>query len=229
VSGAVEDDAVLGANTHLYLNAQVPKLIIEVDALEGHAPTQTALSTLRSRIEAVADKPGGIQILPVETFSGARDRWTEQDLLAVEKRNRDRFSSRDAMVLYLLYLNGSFAEDDDALGLAYSSSASVVFIEQIREAAATPLVSSASIERAVLVHEVGHVLALVNIGYTSPRPHEDPQHPNHSNNANSVMYWAMDNVGVANLLGGQTSPPSDFDADDRADLADLKSGRLRVG
>jgi hypothetical protein len=40
------------------------------------------------------------------------------------------------------------------------------------------------------------------------------------------MYWAVDNVGVASLLGGRTAPPTDFDADDKADLADVKLGRL---
>ena len=133
------------------------------------------------------------------------------------------------MVLYVIYVNGSYAKEQDALGLAYNSSTFVVFAEQIREAAATPIVSATSIEQAVVVHEMGHVLALVNLGYASPRDHEDPDHRGHSDNPSSVMYWAMDNVGVANLLGGRTAPPDDFDADDRADLDDLKSGRLTVG
>jgi len=66
----------------------------------------------------------------------------------------------------------------------------------------------------------------VNLGYHSPRPHEDPQHPGHSNDPNSVMYWAVDNVGVATLLGGHTAPPTDFDPDDRADLSDIRRGEL---
>ena len=34
---------------------------------------------------------------------------------------------------------------------------------------------------------------------------------------------------VANLLGGRTQPPNDYDTDDRADLADVRSGKLRSG
>lgn len=184
---------------------------------------------LRTRLASIVDKPGGIEMLPVETFSGDRSPWSEGDLLDVEKRNRDRYSTRSAMVLYVIYVNGSYSERPEALGLAYDSSTFAIFVERIREAAATPLVSSASIEQAVVVHEMGHVLALVNLGYESPRDHEDPQHRGHSSNPESVMYWAMDNVGVANLLGGRTTPPDDFDPDDRADLEDLKEGRLRVG
>jgi hypothetical protein len=42
-----------------------------------------------------------------------------------------------------------------------------------------------------------------------------------------VMYYAVDSIGVVGLLGGRTEPPNSFDKDDLADLADLKSGKLR--
>lgn len=225
----IDDNGPLGINTRLYLSHDIPKLIVEVDAEKGYEPTSSALDRLRSRLASVADKPNGIQILPVETFTDDRSPWSEDDLLAVERKYRDNYSSRSAMVLYVLYVDGSYSEQSDALGLAYDSSTYAVFAEKIRESAATPLVPAASIEQAVVVHEMGHVLALVNLGYTSPRDHEDPDHRGHSSDPNSVMYWAMDNVGVANLLGGRADPPDDFDADDRADLEDLKSGRLTVG
>jgi hypothetical protein len=229
-SGAtINDHGRLGINTRLYLSRQVPRLIVEIDAVKGFEPSPTAVTTLRSRIESIVDKPGGVDILAVETFIDDRAPWTEADLLEAEKRNRDFYSNKDAMVLYVLYVDGSFAEGEHALGIAFQSSMFVVFVERIRESAATPLIPATAIEQAVIVHEMGHVLALVNLGYKSPRDHEDPQHRGHSRNGNSVMYWAIDNVGVANLLEGRASPPTDFDADDRADLADLKDGRLRVG
>jgi hypothetical protein len=40
------------------------------------------------------------------------------------------------------------------------------------------------------------------------------------------MFYAVDSVGVVNLLGGRTEPPNTFDADDKADLADVKAGKL---
>ncbi len=168
-------------------------------------------------------------MLATETIANNKSRLTQSDLVEIEKRNRDHYSSKNVMILYVLYVNGVFAADSEALGVAYESSAYAVFAERIREAAATPLVPAPAIEQAVIVHEMGHVLALVNIGYTSPRNHQDPQHESHSNNTDSVMYWAIDNVGIASLLEGRPSPSTRFDADDLADLADLKSGRLRVG
>jgi hypothetical protein len=224
----VDDFARLGRNARLYLSSEAPKLIVEVDAVQGYEPSAGALSTLRARLDSVADKPAGIEVLPVETFPGGRSSWTENDVMDIQRRQRDRWSSRDEIVLYVLYVDGSFAEDERSLGVSFNSSMYAIFIEQIRDAAATPLVSAETIERAVAVHEMGHVLALVNIGYRSPRNHEDPNHPGHSSNGDSVMYWAVDNVGVASLVGGRTGPPTQFDDDDLADLEDLKSGRLRV-
>jgi len=227
-STTVDDFGRLGSNTHLYLSNEVPKLVVEVDAVRGYEPSAGALSMLRSRLEAVTDKPAGIEMLPISTFAGGRSSWTENDVMDVQRRQRDRWSNRDEIVLYVLYVDGSFADDEKSLGVSFNSSMYTIFIEQIRGAAATPLVSAEAIERAVTVHEMGHVLALVNLGYRSPRNHEDPSHPGHSNNGDSVMYWAVDNVGVASLVGGRTGPPTQFDADDLADLEDLRRGRLRV-
>ncbi len=227
-ASGIDDNAGLGFNTGLYMSSEIPKVVIETDAVVGHEPSQQTLNLLRTRLASVSDKSGGIEILPVETFKSDAGDWTQDELVAAEKRSRDRWSNHNEMVLYVLYVDKSFAEDENALGVAFKSSTVVVFIEQVRESAATPLVTAQNIENAVAVHELGHVLALVNIGYASPRDHEDSQHDGHSSNTRSVMYWAMDNVGVANLLDGRTSLPTDFDADDRADLADLRSGKLRV-
>lgn len=226
--GLINDRGSLGGNAHLYLNRRVPRLVVEIDAVKGFEPSSTAIDTLASRLKSVVDKPAGVDVLLVETFTDGREMWTDDDLRQAAERNRDHYSTRNVMVVYVLYVNGSRDEAADALGMAYSSSAYAVFAERIRESAATPLIPATAIEQAVIVHEMGHVLSLVNIGYDSPRDHEDSDHEYHSKNTNSVMYWAVDNVGVANLLGGRPSPPTDFDTSDKADLEDIKNGRLRV-
>jgi hypothetical protein len=64
-------------------------------------------------------------------------------------------------------------------------------------------------------------MALINFGYHSAYNHEDSSHPHHSNNPNSVMYWAVEDVSVRNILRG--GPPADFDDADRADLTMLRT------
>lgn len=225
IRAKAQDYGETGQNAFFYLNSQVPELVVELDAVQGQAPSQATLSLLHERLESVADKPAGIRLLPIETIpASSKTEWTMTDISVVEEQNRDNFNSREKAVIYILFLNGE-PKDGGAIGIAYASSSMVIFTQRIR-GAATPLVSAESIEKAAAVHEVGHLLSLVNLGYTSPRDHADPEHPSHSKNPGSVMYWAVDNVGVATLLGGRTEPPNDYDGDDRADLADVKAGKL---
>jgi hypothetical protein len=127
--------------------------------------------------------------------------------------------------MYILYANGK-PERSGPIGIAYSGASVIIYIQEIR-GIATPVVGAEGIEKATVIHEVGHLFALVNQTYKSPRNHEDPQHKGHSSNTESVMYYAVESIGVVGLLGGRTEPPNSFDKDDLADLADLKSGKLR--
>lgn len=219
---APNDDGSVGENATSYLRPSVPKLVVEVDAVQGAEPSAAALDAVRARIESVVSKPAGVEVRPVDRFSPGRRTWTLDDLKAAERAHRSTRTTEQSASLYILYVDGAYADNPSALGVSYSASATAVFIDQIRNNLGA-IVSPSQYERAVVVHEFGHLCRLVNIGYTSPRNHEDPDHRYHSKNRDSVMYWAVEDLAVRNLVGG---PPSDFDADDRADLEDLKAGRL---
>ena len=126
-------------------------------------------------------------------------------------------------MIHILYLNGEFEDYDKTLGLAYTGSSFAIFHEKIEDAAFL-LISAQDIEKSVLVHEYGHLLGLVNNGYTSPHDHEDSEHPNHSNNEDSVMYWAVESQDLYNQLDGE--PPNNFDNYDLDDLKLMKEGKL---
>ncbi len=79
---------------------------------------------------------------------------------------------------------------------------------------------AAAIEEAVVTHEAGHLLGLVDLYLGTGRG--DPEHPGHSRNAQSVMYWAVESNLVAHVLSG--GPPHEFDGDDLADLAAIRAG-----
>jgi hypothetical protein len=219
-----KDGEAVGKNSHFYLNEKVPKLIIEVNAVRGFAPTQAAVDLLVERLKSVVDKPGGIEVRPVEVVGQGRDSWTVAHVRKFEEAHRDVENSSQAAVMHISYVDGESA--DDALGIAYESSSVVIFAEALR-ANALPTMPAEVVEKAAIVHEIGHLMALVNIGYKSPRDHHDGDHPGHSKNLESVMYYAVDTIGVYTLFRGlNREPPTDFDADDRADLADLKTGKL---
>ncbi|MEX2458780.1 MAG: hypothetical protein WD770_07310 [Actinomycetota bacterium] len=221
----VEDSGGVGANGPAILRGSIPYLIIEVDFQDGVKPSEEALDYLANVLGAVVDKPEGISFQGGNQFSSPRTSWTTQDLRDAAATNRTRYSHPGRVVIYLLYVRGGFAEDDEetsALGVAYSASEVGIFPERW-SGLGMLLGGGDAVERAVVTHEAGHLLGLVNLTYTSDAPHEDPDHPGHSASDESVMFWAVDTTAVGQLFSGP--PPDAFDADDLADLEGLKSGR----
>lgn len=216
------DSASVGEMALSYLrSAPHGRLVVEVDAAQGVALNAASLDTLRTRLTENLGKSGGISIETGGSFSSSRSAWSLSDIRAAEQANRSRHSSGSTATMWVGVFNGSYAEDDSVLGVAYSASSFAVFPERIA-AAGNLLVSSASIERSVLVHEAGHLLGMVNVGWKSAIDHEDPDHPGHSKNPDSVMYWAIESIDVVDILTG--GPPDDFDSDDKADLRTRRSG-----
>lgn len=122
-------------------------------------------------------------------------------------------------VVRILFVHGSFDGDDGTLGAAVRGDVAAVFVDQVGRAAGV-LGSIEAIERSVTTHELGHLLGLVDLYLDTGRG--DPQHPGHSPNRDSVMFWAVESDAIGQLLGAD--PPDSFDASDRADLEAIRSG-----
>jgi hypothetical protein len=144
-------------------------------------------------------------------FEVGRSTWTPDEL-------RDAAGAPDGSVK-LLFVHGQYEESDTVLGIAVRADVAAVFVDRVRDSA-SPLVGSRAIETAVTTHELGHLLGLVDLHLDTGR--EDPEHPGHSTNRSSVMYWAVESSLVTDLLTG--GPPRDFDDADLADLAAIRGG-----
>ncbi len=119
----------------------------------------------------------------------------------------------------VLFLRGTFQGNRQVLGVAMRGDIIAIFTESVA-AAETPVVGRGVIEPAVVMHEVGHLLGLVDIARNTGRA--DPEHPGHSRNRESVMFWAVDSSLVGQVLQG--GPSRNFDREDLADLDALKNG-----
>ena len=123
----------------------------------------------------------------------------------------------DQTVLRLLFVGGSFEGNLGVLGAAVRGDVAAVFSDQVDRAAGL-LVDPPTVEDAIALHEVGHLLGLVDLVVGSGRG--DPEHPGHSRNRDSVMYWAVESDAISQLLSGGI--PDQLDADDRAELAAIR-------
>ena len=212
--------AAVGTMAKTYLQPSPARsLVVEVDWMSGRKPASSSLAHLESILRRELAKPEGVVVRFGGEMATTRSSWTVNDMVAAERQFRAERSGGDRVTMWIAFVGGSFADAGSALGAAFAASAAVVFRDRIGDATSALLLAS-EIERSVLVHEAGHILGLVNIGYRSAADHEDPAHPHHSKNPDSVMYWAVEDVSVRNILGG--GPPDDFDQADRADLALLR-------
>ena len=155
---------------------------------------------------------------PEATAPGHRRSWSAADIRSAADAGGAMPQGGTDAVVRLLYLRGTSSDADGALGVAVRGDVAAVFADEVRSAA-TPLIRSDAIERAVTLHEVGHLLGLVDLFLATGRG--DPEHPGHSSSRDSVMYWSVETGLFADLAGDL---PQDFDAADLADLAAIRGG-----
>lgn len=217
----VEDRGRVGANGPAMLRDDRSQILLEIDVQEGASVDRDAVAHLVNLIGRYSGKEivetGG------NSFSSSEREWTTSKLDDAVAANRSTASTDDAVSIHVLYVRGGLYEDGEetsAIGVAWRASQAAMFPD--RWAGIGNVVGSGrAIERAVLVHEWGHLLGLVNLTYTSQIDHEDPDHPGHSSNRDSVMFWQVETDLIGQLLG---SIPDDFDDADRADMQQIAAG-----
>ena len=194
-------------------------LKIEIDYTPASAPSASDEAVLSSVLGHYSGKQ--VSIVPDEGNLPVEKDYSLDTVVKLTEEHRSCFTSSTQVCLYFLFLPGSF-ENSAALGAAYTSSAVAIMTEQIQNGS-NALVSRDRIATATITHELGHLFGLVNLIGKEVRPHEDPDHPGHSSNPNSVMYWAVEDLSVNSILSG--GPVTTFDQDDEADIALIRGNK----
>ena len=190
------------------------EIVVEVIAQQSAMPRQSTIAHVAETLQEVSGKP------VASTVAGAAapldDVWTADEVRAAADASGTPQSDGRA-VLHIVFVHGRWHESDTVLGVAVRGDTAAIFVDAVEEAA-SPLVGPGAIEEAVTMHEVGHLLGLVDLFLNTGRA--DPDHPGHSSNRSSVMYWAVESTLITDVLTG--GPPRDFDADDLRDLATIR-------
>jgi hypothetical protein len=196
-------------------------LTVEIQYMPGFAPDKKAVANLRSFLYEHLQKPGGISIVQKEITSSPDTVLTLEEAVDIERANRTKFASKDALTLYILYTNGYYT-DNSILGWAYRNTSAVIFGKKIREQSdrrGKP--DRTKLESTVLLHEMGHLLGLVNVGTPLQSAHKDNGHGKHCKNKHCLMYYKVDTRYIPSLLLKRDIPK--LDAACLEDLQALKN------
>lgn len=196
------------------------KLKIEIQSVSGMEPDAATISAIKSFLEARLNKPGGISITSTSIASPNKDKFTIDDIKKIEKNHRNANTSGSELTAYILFIDGQYNESSGSasiLGVAYEGSSMVIFENTIRNfSGGLGQPSRATLETTVSLHEIGHILGLVNNGSKMAADHQDIGHGSHCNNNKCLMYYSAETSDIiANIMGGVPTL-------DAACLADLK-------
>jgi hypothetical protein len=201
------------------------ELVVELDAAPGLAPRPDALEAWRQELQGLVDKPAGVRI-DADGELPAREQWSLADLPALE----DHFGRDDGV--HLLWLGGEWADGDpDTLGLGWDHRHIIVFAEVLDRVCTEGLTGQGIVERgctateqAVLLHEFGHVVGLVNRGLPMVADHEDPDSPGHDAEE-SIMASGYDGPDLFQHVRGQVQADEDIAGFGPTSLADIAAIR----
>jgi hypothetical protein len=213
-SVSVSPNSFLSASTYT-------SLVIEVVSVSGFLPSTTAVDNIKTFLQARLNKPQGITVTQRTVASPGKTVYTLNDIRSIELAERKQKPSGTTLTAFLLLLDGDYAGNSGSskvLGLAYGTSSMCLFEKTVQEFSGdVGQPSVATLETAVMEHEFGHVLGLVNNGTSLTSAHQDGANGKHCTNQNCLMYFNVETSDViANLLGGSVPTL------DAACLADLQ-------
>jgi hypothetical protein len=204
--------------------APYPRLVVEVDHVEGRAPYPVAIDGIERVFGEVLDKPGGVEVVLDDVLRAAAEPdpgWTADAMRELARETFDLEVPDDTVKIHVLVLDGHAAGEGSTIyGLAWNNLNIVLFRDLYDAACKDALLGSLQqplceqTEFLVWQHEVGHVIGLVDAGLPMVVDHRSPDDGPHDVDPNCVMYAEYDGSDavlalVDRLVAGD--PPIELD------------------
>ncbi len=215
---ASSDRLLVGSLGWALLSADVPNAVLEVDQVGGARITDEAVAALEEALREHGRKRN-VEVVRSEE-DGSRDVYSLRDLVEASQEHRDRSSGGGTVAVHVLVLPGRF-EVEGVPGAAFHATAFALFPAEI-ERRLPPGSAVGAFQAAVAVHELGHTFGLVNrtgVGEFN----EDPEHPSHTADPDSVMYWAIESPSLSQVF--RSGPPRTFTEADRREMEMIRQQR----
>lgn len=173
---------------------------IEIQYMPGFAPDAASINNLNSFLSSLVNKPGGISVVQKQIPTGGKSAYSINDIASVEKSNREFLNTANQLAVYVLITDGTFA-DPNVLGVAYRNTSLCLLGKKIFDnSGGVGQASRTKLETAVIEHEFGHLLGLVDLGTAMQTNHKDPDHGNHCNVQSCLMYYASETTDLLGFL-----------------------------
>jgi hypothetical protein len=188
----------------LVRGTEYPALVIEVDAAPSLALESGVLQDVVQELDGLIDKPGGIEAVIDGTLDsvGSDHAWTKAELSELGEDSFDLSVGTGTIKLHVMLIDGHSEQDEgdnSIVGLAWENTHIALFMERIEAVCTTARCPGPMHDEllpagqyAILLHELGHLLGLVNLGLPMVEGHEDADHEGHCDNPDCVMYHAFE-------------------------------------
>jgi predicted Zn-dependent protease len=175
-------------------------LVVEIQYVTGYKPGPKTVNHLRNFLETYLNKPKGINIILNAIDPTADDALSMEEVAVIEKKERTRFVNQDTIAIYILFTDGVHP-GNKILGMAYRNTSAVVYGKAVRKySSMSGRLTYQELETAVLLHEIGHLLGLVNKGTTQTSAHNHSTFHDHCNNRRCLMYHSVETKNLSSIL-----------------------------
>jgi hypothetical protein len=163
------------------------RLILEVDVTAGAQPEPGLVEEVRAQLEALVDKPDGVEVMIDQELAprGPAYEWTAAGIVNLWEETSIRELPDGSLAIHTVFVDG-FSEDRGTLGESRDHQHIVLFKDAL--CGVDRFADGCRVaEHFTWMHELGHVLGLVNNGAPMQVPHERSLGRHHCTEDDCIM------------------------------------------